>query len=155
MFFLFLMLKLIKLKNTKPFKMSGFGTKNMLQGLTTNNLDTLKQETNHFTTFLNQKGRILCSSFVFRKDEDFIIDCFHSNILKKHINNYILRQNIEFTDLDVSCYQLMENVDYSFIKNILQTIFTPLEYLLLIDNRHKILGYRLFINKQVGIYYTY
>jgi folate-binding Fe-S cluster repair protein YgfZ len=94
------------LKNRILTEISGPKTIQILQNLTTNQINNL--QTGLFCAFLSPKGRILFDSFVYKLgDEKYLIECeaLKFKEFEKHLKKYLLRSQVSIKKSEFSVWQ--------------------------------------------------
>ncbi|KAI6657299.1 hypothetical protein LOD99_47 [Oopsacas minuta] len=146
---------------------SGDGANALLNGLITNDLNSLEKERIIFTYALNAKGRILFEMLIYRfeeiakvldtntrqrfagTDENYVIECDHRTApdLIKHIRTFMLRRKINFIPLtDVNLFHIYPTPFEEEDKRVYQAFTDP---------RNSFLGSRLVIPKTFDVkHYT-
>ena len=88
---------MIFLSDRKILQISGIDAKNFLQGLITNDINLLDSKTLIYTANLNANGKFFADFFIFKKKENYYLDC-HINCIEdiaKKFNFFKLRSNVE------------------------------------------------------------
>ncbi|KAJ3252287.1 ccr4 associated factor [Boothiomyces macroporosus] len=121
--------------NRKCIQVAGSSAASYLQGLITNQINNLNLQKGMFTVFLNPKGRILTDAFIYKTEEDYVIevDSRAVDTLVKHMEKYILRSKVKLKPLDINVYHSWDN-------------FTDPASIILQDPRNHQMGYRILSN---------
>lgn len=92
--------KLAHLKDRGIIRVSGSDARKLLDGLVTNNLDHLHNQTAIYTGLLSPQGKILFDFFVACDDDDLLIDVAGDQVaeLIKRLTFYRLRADVGFDD---------------------------------------------------------
>lgn len=81
-------------------KASGTDASSFLQGQLTNNIDEVNETRSQLSGYCNQKGRLLASFRVFKRDNDFYL-CIPEELYEgtfKRLRMYVMRSDVDFTN---------------------------------------------------------
>ena len=126
----------IILSDRAIIEINGLDRKDFLQGLITNDINKVKQNTLIYAAMLNAKGRFLYDFFIFEKDDSLFLDCLKSrrNEIFTKLKFYKLRSQIE----------IIRNDNFEIIQNFEDVKNNSSACLIFQDPRHKSLGHRIY-----------
>lgn len=139
-----------------------------LQGLVTNDMYSLNSNGHSlFTMFLNNKGRVLYDSLIYRKTEqELILECDSTirDNLMKHLKMYRVRKKIDITPIDQSVWVVFKDHDSingslnSTIKSVdkftvcnAPTLKSDLEYEKLLEKTPRCDQLAIFIDPRINL----
>ena len=83
-------------------KASGADAASFLQGQLTNDIDQINNNTSQLSGYCNQKGRLLASFRIFKKQDDIFLllpeELYEETF--KRLRMYVMRSDVEFTNID-------------------------------------------------------
>ena len=87
----------IILKNRGLLEVSGTDARNFLQGLVSNDITKVSEETTIYAALLSPQGKYLFDFFIFQLNGELVIDCEANRIeeLQQKLKMYKLRSEIE------------------------------------------------------------
>lgn len=104
---------MILLSDRKVLGLKGKNAKEFLNGMVTQNIETLTKNQASFAAFLTGQGRLIADFILYLKSDDFIlIDCHKDQFmaLAQGLHKYDLNQEIEFHDLSDE-YKVFASLD--------------------------------------------
>jgi tRNA-modifying protein YgfZ len=92
------------LENRAILRVSGEDSGGFLQGLMTNDIDTLTEQTAIYSALLSPQGKIITDFIVFKTPEAFLIDLpsAQADVLLKKLKLYRLRAKVDLEDMSKS-----------------------------------------------------
>ena len=97
-------MKVLELTNRGVIRLSGKDSKDLLQGLITNDIDALTNEPAIHCALLTPQGKYLFDFFIVKDGDDLLLDCVASRMpdLIRRLMMYRLRADVDITDISDS-----------------------------------------------------
>lgn len=133
------MTNIIRLDDRAMITLEGSECKNFLQGLITNDVNKLGENTLLYSAMLNSQGRFLYDFFIFEDSSKLLLDCAKSkrSELIEKLKFYKLRSKVEIqenNEFEILYSQFYPKAEPQFSKT----------NLIFLDPRSKDLGYRIY-----------
>jgi len=131
---------------------NGVDTKEFLQNLISNDINTVNKDNSCFASLLSPQGKFLFSFIVTRHKSGYLIDCEKSQTesLFKQLSIYKLRSKVEIMNLSnefvVAAFNREKFLTFEESKDVPGHTIKYREDSILLDPRNKNLGARLIIN---------
>lgn len=92
----------VMLSHRKILQLSGKDARHFLQGLVTQNLDSVTEDHSAWTAMLNAQGKYLFDFFMIQEGDGLLLDCDaeQADALQKLLSLYKLRADVTITPLD-------------------------------------------------------
>ena len=97
-------MKVLELPNRGVIRLSGSDSKDLLQGLITNDINQLTKEPAIYCALLTPQGKYLFDFFIVKDSDDLLLDCEASRIpdLIRRLMMYRLRAEVDIIDISDS-----------------------------------------------------